>query len=262
MDVGRRGFLSLLARAAALLLGTRLCDWPRPAGATATGGLELRNVRSADAPALRSIMTSCVAGADAFFGTCGDWSLSWAEELIARCPETVVLLRDATPVAFLELPPIRPPSPPPGSNASPGLQEAYRTRERSRTTFRVTAAGVRDDLLDAEDSVRLFRALLFRAFSRARELGYETVAPWDQHPRLGKRWTDYPGCEFVEPPSISPADGRALYWLRWRLEEAIGALEAEGAAKQDLVLRFRAPAEAKAGPVSVARSGQRFRQPS
>jgi hypothetical protein len=232
MHLERRRFLRLLARAGALLVGARFSAWASTSTALSAPALALRSVESDDAGALQAIMTSCVADADAFFGKCGEWSLGWAKELIARCPDTLVLHQDATPVAFLEVPPIRAAAPSPDAAASAEQVEAHAVRERNRTTFRVTAAGVRDDLLSREESVRVFRAVLYQGFVRARALGYEAVeavAPWEQHPRLPRRWTEYPGCELVEPVSVSEVDGKALYWLRWTLDDAIAALAAEGA---------------------------------
>jgi len=177
-------------------------------------------------------MTTCVAAGDSFFGQCGEWSRAWADDLVVRCPDTLVLSSGATPIAFLEIPPIRPAAPALPKTAGPAERERDAVRRRNRTTLRVTAAGVRDDLLDRQQSVAVFRALLHDAFARARALGYEAVeaiAPWEQHPRLAKRFTDYPGCTLVEPVSYAQDGGRDLYWLRWELDRAIEALVAEGA---------------------------------
>lgn len=242
MEIERRGFLALAGRAGTLLIGAGFGAWTRRARAVTESPLALRRVASADAAGLQAIMTSCVADAGAFFGKCGEWSLGWAQELIARCPDTVVLQRDGDALAFLEIPPIRPPGPAPADDASSEARASHAVRERNRTTFRVTAAGVRDDLISAGESVALFQTLLVEGLTRARELGYETVeaiAPWERHPRLEKKWTDYPGCELVEPPSVSPVDGKALYWLRWRPDDAIPALAADSAAHHDVSLRER-----------------------
>ena len=85
--------------------------------------------------------------------------------------------------------------------------------------------------------MELFRRVLYYGFRAAREQGFEhgqCYAPWDQHPRMPRRWTEYPSCELVEQPSFSQTDGRALYWLRWRLSDVIAALEAEGAGAEQL----------------------------
>jgi hypothetical protein len=183
---------------------------------------------------LQAIMTACVADGDSFFGKCGEWSRARADDLVVRCPDTLVLSSGATPIAFLEIPPIRPATPGLPKDASAEDRTRDAIRRRNRTTLRVTAAGVRDDLLDRQQSVAVFRALLHDAFARAQALGYkavEAVAPWEQHPRLAKRFTDYPGCTLVEPVSYAQDGGRDCYWLRWDLDAAIDALAAEGAGR-------------------------------
>jgi len=56
-------------------------------------------------------MSACVGQDDSFFGKCGVWTLSWAETLIAHCPQSIVPTQDGTPVAFFELKPIEPAAP-------------------------------------------------------------------------------------------------------------------------------------------------------
>lgn len=200
----------------------------------ATAAVSARALTTADAAALRAIMTACVADGDSFFGKCGEWSRAWSEDLVVRCPDTLILASGETQIAFLEIPPIRAAAPPLLTSASRLERERDTARRRNRTTLRVTAAGIRDDLLDHDDSIAVFRALLYQAFCRARDLGYravEAVAPWDQHPRLDRRFTDYPGCMLVEPVSRSQDGGHDLYWLRWDLNAAITALAEEGAEK-------------------------------
>jgi hypothetical protein len=218
----RRRVLELAARSA-IVLAAILRREPR-ALAAVTAGDTVRSIRQTDATALSAMMNSCVASADAFFGKCGTWSQTWAEELIVRCPDSPVVSRNGTVVAFMEVPPIRP------SVDAPELDtDARLTRRRNRTTFRVTAAGVRDDLLGPTESVAVFRTLLLRAFQRAETIGYEEVeafAPWERHPRMARKWTDYPGCRLVAPVSRGQ-DGREVYWLRWRLADAIAALADE-----------------------------------
>jgi hypothetical protein len=112
-----------------------------------------------------------------------------------------VLRAGQTPIAFLELPPIRPELPPLSPAASAAEREQHVARAFSRGTFRVTAAGIRDDLLGEADAVRVFRAVLYPGFVRARALGYDTVeaiARWERHPRLEQKFKDYPGCVLVE----------------------------------------------------------------
>ncbi len=232
MTIGRRGFLHLLGRAGGLI--TAMLFWPPARRALAATPLAVRAVEAHDATALRAIMASSVADADAFHGKCGEWSLAWARDLITRCPDSVVLSAGPTPIAFMEIPPIRPLPPPLAKGATAEEREGYAVRVRNRMTFRVTAAGVRDDLLPREESVRVFLALLQEAFGRARALGYayvEAVAPWERHPRMARKWTDYPGCELAEPVSYSQDGGADAYWLRWKLDEAVAALAAERAGR-------------------------------
>lgn len=174
-------------------------------GSSSDGGsIVLRTVNAADATDLQAIMTSTVCDADSFFGQCGEWSLAWAEDLIARCPETVTLFRGDVMIAFMELPSIRGEVPPIPPDATDEEQRRHAVRQRNRSTFRVTAAGVRDDLLERDESVQVFLMLLYQGFVRARDLGYEhveAIAPWERHPRMTRKWTEYPGCELAEPVS-------------------------------------------------------------
>lgn len=235
MTIERRGFLRLLGRGVALIAG--LATWPAARrGLAAEASMGLRAVRGRDAAALQAMMASSVADADAFFGKCGEWSLAWAEDLIVHCPDSVVLSAGSTPIAFLEIPPIRAAAAPLATSAGAEEREGHAVRHRNRVTFRVSAAGVRDDLLAKDDAVPVFLTLLREGFARARALGYEyveAVAPWERHPRMARKWTDYPGCELVEPVSYSQGDGPDLYWLRWQLDDAIAALAAEAAGRED-----------------------------
>jgi hypothetical protein len=180
---------------------------------------------------LGAIMLSCVASEASFYGKCGDWPLSWAEGLIATRPDTPVLTKDGIAIAFHEVPPMREAAPALRPDATAEERARHALRERSRRTFRVTAAGVRDDLLSPEESVAVFRQIIYLACRRARRLGYEYAecfAPWEKHPRLERKFTDYPGLELVEKVAAGQDGGPSVYWLRWRLEDAIEALEAEG----------------------------------
>src|SRR5436189_290155 len=70
-------------------------------------------------------------------------------------------------------------------------------RERNRTTYRVTAAGVHYDHIDPSDVIEMFLTILYYAAKAARAIGYEYLeawAPWDRHPKMVRKWTDYPGC--------------------------------------------------------------------
>jgi hypothetical protein len=51
---------------------------------------------------------------------------------------------------------------------------------------------------------------------------------------MPKKWTDYPGCQLIEPVSYNQADGRDIYWLRWNLDDMVAALAAEGAGEEQL----------------------------
>jgi hypothetical protein len=96
---------------------------------------------------------------------------------------------------------------------------------------------VRDDVLSAKESVEMFRRVLYYGAKAARDLGYEyleCLAPWDQHPKMPKKWTDYPGCQLIEPVSYNQADGRDIYCLRWNLDDMVAALAAEGAGEEQL----------------------------
>jgi len=189
-------------------------------------------IAASDDEVLADLMNSCVRNEASFHGKCGTWSRKWARELIARCPDTVVLERgDGVTLGFLEIPPIQPKLASPNNLADRAAVAAHALQERNRVTFRVTAAGINEDLLVPEDAVRTFHDLLFHSFRRARELGYEYVesfAPWEKHPKLSKRWVDYPGLEMVEPPALGEGGEGAVYWTRWRLDDALDALVAEG----------------------------------
>jgi len=196
-----------------------------------------RAVATTDAAALREIMISCVKSNESFHGKCGDWPLSWAETLIQKRPNTVIITKDGTPIAFHELPVPALAPPELTADSTDEQRRAHAIRERQRVTFRVHAAGVRDDLLSPAESVATFRTVIYQTYKAARALGYEyaeAFAPWEKHPKMPRKWTDYPGCELVEPPSKGAAGAPDVYWLRWRLDDAIAALEAEGAAVSNL----------------------------
>jgi hypothetical protein len=92
-------------------------------------------------------------------------------------------------------------------------------------------------VLSLDQAVAMFRRVLYYGFRAARRQGFEVgegFFPWEHHPHMPRRWTDYPGCELVDTPSISPINGRAVYRLRWRLDDVIPALAAEGAGSEAL----------------------------
>jgi hypothetical protein len=236
MAIGRRALLKLLGGAALVVSGLSGL-LRRVAPTQAQSGLALRKVRPGDAADLQAIMSGCVTDADSFHGKCDGFSLRWAEVMARRRPESVVITLDGVPVAFQEIPSIGPPVEPLAEDADEEEQEKFRLRDLNRRTFRLTAAGVRADLLEGSEAVEMFRRILFYGARHARELGYEyveCVAPWQKHPRLPKAWTEYRGCELTEPVSVSEVDGREAYWLRWRLVDMIDELEIEGAGREAL----------------------------
>jgi hypothetical protein len=220
MRVGRREMMRLLA-GMALAASPVIALWRgRARAGTALG---VRAVTAGDAPALQAIMTACVGSDDSFFGKCGVWTLDWAAALIARCPQSIVLTRDETPVAFFELKPIKPAL---ADAAADPEQQAWAAR--ARTVCRITSAGVLP--ASPDEAVPLFYTLLYQAFLAARAMGYayvEAFAPWERHPLLDRAWTEYPGCELVDPPAHNQAGGRDLYHIRWDLAEAVTALAGE-----------------------------------
>jgi hypothetical protein len=226
-QTGRRTFLKWLGGVALALSGVGVLG--RRRALALAGTLATRPVAAGDAAALQAIMTSCVADADAFFGKCGEWPLSWAEEFTRMRPHSPVITWNGSAVAFFEVPPIRP-ALPPAAHASPAEAAQQAARESRRTTFRVHAAGVRFDQFDDADAVMLFRSALLQGFRAARDLGYthvEAWAPWEQHPLLPRRFTDYPGCELTQPVAHEQGGNGAIYCLRWNLDDAISALAAE-----------------------------------
>ncbi|MDX2169432.1 MAG: hypothetical protein SF182_20345 [Deltaproteobacteria bacterium] len=227
MRVDRRTVLRLLGSAALALSGVGLID--RRRALALSGAMGVRPVQGGDAAALQAMMTACVADHDAFFGKCGEWPLSWAEAFAATRPDSPVITWNGAPVAFVEVPPIRP-ALALAPNATPAEAAQHALRERRRTTFRVHAAGVRFDQVGAADAVMLFRTALLQGFRTARGLGYthvEAWAPWDRHPLLPRKFTDYPGCELTEPVARDQVGDRAVYFLRWALGDAVAALAAE-----------------------------------
>lgn len=230
MGITRRSLLRAWAGFGVLLSGFGSV-WRNSASASLPSRTIARVTQSDDI-ALAEMMTSCVRKETSFHGKCGEWSRSWASDLIRRCPDSTVLRRNGVVVGFMEIPVMPPPQAPITNFADRKAVEAHALREKNRVIFRVTAAGIQDDLLTPEDAIQTFHDLMYHTFRRAHELGYEYVesfAPWEKHPKLAKRWVDYPGLEMVEPPSISEDGKEAMYWTRWRLVDALAALETEGA---------------------------------
>jgi len=235
MEVDRRAALRLIAGAgaAAAFSALELNRAPRARGTT----LGLRSVAPTDAPHVRAMMNACVTGDGAFHGKCGEWSAAWSTHLIERRPKSVVITFGDLPVAFLELPTIRPALAPLALDASDAERASYAVRRKNRVTFELSAAGIRTDVLSPADAVAMFRRVLYYGFRAARAQGFEYgegYFPWEQHPSMPRKWTDYPGCALVETPSRSAVDGRTVFWLRWNLDDAIEALALEGAAAEAL----------------------------
>jgi len=227
MREGRRTFLKLLGSVILALGGGGLIG--RRRALASADSMSARPVQGGDAPALQAIMTSCVNDGDAFFGKCGVWPMSWAEEFTQTRPDSPVITWNGATVAFFEVPPIRP-AIGLASDASPAETAHHAARETRRTTFRVHAAGVRFDQLSADDSVLMFRTALLHGFRAARDLGYthvEAWAPWDKHPMLARKFTDYPGCELTQPVAHDQVGTSAVYCLRWNLDDALNALATE-----------------------------------
>jgi hypothetical protein len=111
MQIGRRAALKLFALVGLGLSGI-VALWRRLAVAQSPA-LELRKIGADDAADLQAIMNSCVTDADSFHGKCDPWSLSWADHMVRRRKESVILTVDGLPAAFFELAPIRNPPPPP-----------------------------------------------------------------------------------------------------------------------------------------------------
>ena len=183
-------------------------------------------------------MNASVTGSTAFFGQCGEWSLDWAADFVSKRPDSIILTANALPVAFVEVPTIRPVLPALTADAEDADKAKYALREQNRTTFHVTAAGVRSDRLTAAEAAAMFRRALYYAFRAARRQGFtrgEAMVPWDQAQLMSRRWTDYPGCALVEAPSrAQEKGGQDWFWLRWQLDDVIAALAAEGAGVEAL----------------------------
>ena len=183
-------------------------------------GWSVRPVQPGDEAALVAVMRASVADADAFNGQCAplEWTTEWAKWVIDTHAASIAMAYDAQVMAFLDLPPKKPTDP------SPEV-------ERNQQAFWCGAGGVRSDLLSADDALGVFRQLLYQTFIQARELGFQYVrcaAPWEKHPRLPTPFAEYPGLT-ISPFTTDQGDVR--YLIEWRLKDAIGALEIEGAAE-------------------------------
>jgi hypothetical protein len=111
MQIGRRAALKLFALVGVSLAGIGAL-WRKLAVAQSPG-LALRKIGTGDAADLQAIMNSCVADADSFHGRCDGWSRSWADHMIRRRKESVILTADGIPAGFFELAPIGNLPPPP-----------------------------------------------------------------------------------------------------------------------------------------------------
>ena len=231
MEVGRRRFMTGL-----MGLIVALSNLRSSLASATTGRLALRSVNAGDAQILVDMMNRCVQDDDGFHGKCGAWSIGWGQKFVTQCPDSPVITLDGVPVAFLEIPPIAPPLPALPATGSEEARQKRQLAEAARATFRVSAGGVDANLVGMTDAVRLFKAILYYATRKASLMGYqylECFAPWDQHPRLPRKFSDYPGCELVMT-STDQVTGRQVYLLRWRLDDAISALSLEGAGSEAL----------------------------
>ena len=99
MQIGRRAALKLFALVGVSLAGIGAL-WRKLAVAQSPG-LALRKIGTGDAADLQAIMNSCVADADSFHGRCDGWSQSWADHMVRRRKESVILTVDGIPSRLL-----------------------------------------------------------------------------------------------------------------------------------------------------------------
>jgi hypothetical protein len=174
----------------------------------------VRRVQVGDEQQLMHLMQSCVADDLAFHGACSpiEWTKSWAEDVVAKRPRSVVISLGSQVVAYFDLP-----------SKNPRIF-GDETIDRHSKTFWCGAAGVRVDVVGRARAGEVFRELLFHAFSDAIDRGYEFVraaAPWEQHPYLPMRFAEYSGLT-VEP--FTDENGKTKLLLEWYLPDAVRAL--------------------------------------
>jgi len=184
----------------------------------ASGHWEIRRVREGDEEGLLELMRSCVAETDSLFGLCSpdQWSRQWAEGVVGERSQSLVVTLGGVIVGYMDVPSER--------------TLAGRSGPLYRNAFWCGAAGVRTDILDPSRGAVVFRHLIHRVLSVARDLGYQRVrcaAPWLQHPCLSKPFTDYRG---MTAQAFLDEEGRRRFLLEWELADAVEALEGEGAA--------------------------------
>lgn len=221
--MNRREFVRGLVSVVFGWIGAQLTAW-RVFGADAEGSVSawcVRRVLPGDEEQLLNLMKSCVGDEDSFHGLCAglEWTATWASGVVSDRPRSIVITLNETVVAFFDLP----------SREAQSVGDE--TLDHFGRSFWCGAAGVRMDLLGAEQSVQVFQRLLHEAFSDAMSLGYEfvrTAAPWDQHPYLPKAFREYAGLT-VEP--FVDKEGATKYLLEWRLADAVQTLAAAGSEK-------------------------------
>ena len=112
MIIGRRAVLKLFGAFGVALSGFGGMA-RKPALGASVGTLSLRKVTGNDAASLEAIMNSCVSEVGAFHGKCNPWSRGWADHVVQRKTESLLLTVDGAPAAFFELAPIGNLPPPP-----------------------------------------------------------------------------------------------------------------------------------------------------
>lgn len=226
MSIGRRAFLAWIRACAVTLLATPLTAARRASAQLPAGeqSWKLRRVSPGDEVQLVELMRSCVDDEDSFHGLCRamEWTTAWAQAAVNDRPQSIVITLDDVVVAYMDIP---------GESPQTFGEENIDHYQRS---FWCGAAGVRKDLLGAEQASEIFQRLLYHAFTDAIALGYDNVraaAPWPQHPYLPLPFERYPGLN-VEP--FEDEEGGRKYLLEWNLDEATKVLANEVAGTDKL----------------------------
>lgn len=209
--IQRRSFLRIMSATIAWIIAPGRYVM----GAVAQDKWATRTLMGGDEVAIRSIMTKCVEGPAAFFGQCKplEWTIAWAEYVVKERRNSIVVTFNGSVVGFFDLPAPR--------------DEA--SDNPAQNAFWCGAAGIDPDL-GWTASLVVFRHLVFNAFSAARYAGYEYVrcaAPWKKHPFLERSFEEYGG---VTVTSFTSDEGEERFLIEWNLEDAMRALEEEGAA--------------------------------
>ena len=228
-DALRYGFFT------AVFAGAR----PRQAFASPGAPLQLRRVTPADCETISRLMSSCVANDRSFHGKCEPWSIRWAEVLVKRRPESLILEREGVAHGFVELPKRRAEIKPLSAGASKAERGSYEAKKRLRRTFWLQAVGIDSDLLRGREAVDEFLILLVRGAERALELGFtdvECYLPWARHPKLTLAWEDIPGVVETQVASVDQVSGRFTHHYRIRLAEFATHLRGKSIGFDDVIL--------------------------